>query len=181
MDQVSENSAYIQQLPFKSLNRMQVSIFQFSQNISTFFVVLHIKMKKYSIDIFNLSVASETTSSDASGKERVSQSFTCFKALIRVIPKKSLKKIYQISSRMINMLHHKILHGLNDQHFSKGTPPIRCQLGKAMSYIREQSTCRRGNFQTALTLSREAAPSGQSNLTPRLKYFSARRLQNSIN
>ena len=128
MDQLTKNSAYIQQLPFTSLNRMQVSIFHFLLNISTFLQFLHIKMKKYSIEIFNLSIASETTSSDASGKERVSQSFTGFKALIRIISKKSLKKIYQISSRMINMLHHKILHGLNDQNISKGIPS--CQQSK---------------------------------------------------
>jgi len=37
-------------------------------------------------------------------------------------------------------------------------------------------TGRRGNFQTALMLSLDVAPSGQSNRAPLLKYFSERRL-----
>ena len=40
------------------------------------------------------------------------------------------------------------------------------------------NTGSRGNFQTALILSLEVAPSGQSSLVPLLKYFSVRRLWN---
>lgn len=39
------------------------------------------------------------------------------------------------------------------------------------------NTGKRGNFQTALMLSFEVELSGQPNRAPRLKYFSARRLQ----
>jgi hypothetical protein len=77
------------------------------------FVILIHKRKKYSIEHCNLSIISETTSSDVSGKEWVTKSFTCFKALIGIISKKPLNKINKIPSRMINMLHHKILHELH--------------------------------------------------------------------
>jgi hypothetical protein len=51
-------------------------------------------MNKYRIEHFNLSIVSVTTSSVASGKERVLESLACLKALIGIIPKKPLKKIY---------------------------------------------------------------------------------------
>lgn len=51
-------------------------------------------MNKYRIEHFNLGIVSVAASSVASGKERVSKSITCLKALIRIIPKKPLKKIY---------------------------------------------------------------------------------------
>lgn len=48
---------------------------------------------------------------------------------------------------------------------------------KSLNLITEIFTGNRGSFHTAFKLSLDVAPSGQSNLAPRLKYFSERRLQ----
>lgn len=107
------------------LKQCELAHFIFRGTSSLFWgVILTHKRKKYIIEHCNLSIISETTSSDASCKERVSKSFTCFKALIRIIPKKPLKKIYKISSRMINMLHHKILHELHYKNVLRHIPSI---------------------------------------------------------
>lgn len=86
--------------------------------------------------------------------------------------------MYKISSWMIDMLHYKVLQVEKLSKLSTTWSIQHRLFNNWIELFHDQiwkQTCSRGSFITALILSLEVAPSGQSNL-PLRTYFSACRL-----